>query len=139
MAAAPRVEIFLPCGAVAVSAAILVRWPLPRPSLPTVLKNGKAKGRRPMRCSRIRARRGSDPSRYTHLSACVSEEEDGFTVQVRLFNEARPEHVAWGEEIADSFETASALLDTLAAAFAIPQARVKIRIRMENPSDGTRH
>jgi len=92
-----------------------------------------------MRYSRIRAGRGSGASRYTHLSACVSEEEDGFTVQVTLFNEAKPEHAACGEEVADSFETASALLDALAAAFAIPQARVKIRIRMDNPADGTRH
>ena len=92
-----------------------------------------------MRYSRIRARRGSGPSRYTHLSACVSEEEDGFTVQVRLFNEAKPGHAACGEEVADSFETASALLDALAAAFAIPQEHVKIRIRMDNPADGTQH
>jgi len=92
-----------------------------------------------MRYSRIRAGRGSGASRYTHLSACVSEEEDGFTVQVTLFNEAKPEHAACGEEVADSFETASALLDALAAAFAIPQERVKIRIRMDNPADGTQH
>ena len=92
-----------------------------------------------MRYSRIRAGRGSGASRYTHLSACVSEEEDGFTVQVTLFNEAKPEQAACGEEVADSFETASALLDALAAAFAIPQERVKIRIRMDNPADGTQH
>ncbi len=92
-----------------------------------------------MRYSQIRARRRSGRSRYTHLTACVSEEEDGFTVQVRLFNEAKPERAAWGEEVADSFETASALLDALAEAFAIPQERVKIRIRMHNPADGTQH
>ena len=30
-------------------------------------------------------------SHYTKLFACISEEEDGYMVQVRLFNEKKPE------------------------------------------------
>jgi hypothetical protein len=91
----------------------------PNACLPDVrsrrLEKRKGERQATMRYSRIRTRRASDPSR----SACVCEEEDGFTVQVRLFNEAKPEYATCGEEVADSFETASALLDALAAAFAI--------------------
>jgi hypothetical protein len=87
----------------------------------------------------MHARSGSDASRYTHLSACVTEDEDGFTVQVRLYHEANPEDGAWGEEIADSFETASALLDALASRFSIPQACIKIRIQMHDLTNGTKH
>jgi hypothetical protein len=96
-----------------------------------------AKGRCTVRYSRIRARRAS--SRFTHLSACVSEEDGGFTVQVRLSHEAEPENRAWGEEIADSFETASAMLGDLAAGYGIPQTHIEIVLRMENARDGTRH
>ena len=32
----------------------------------------------------------SDKSRYTRLFACISEEEDGYTVQVALSNEMKP-------------------------------------------------
>ena len=78
-------------------------------------------------------------SRYTHLSASIREEEDGYTVQVRLHNRAKPENSAWGEEIADSLETASMLVAALAAEFSIPPARIKIEIRMHNMTDGTQH
>jgi len=73
------------------------------------------------------------------LAACVSEEDGSFTVQVRLSHEAEPENRAWGEEIADSFETASAMLDDLAAGYGIPQTHIEIILRMENARDGTRH
>ena len=90
-----------------------------------------------MRYTRIRRRRGA--ARFTHLAACVSEEDGSFTVQVRLSHEAEPENRAWGEEIADSFETASAMLGDLAAGYGIPQAHIEIILRMENARDGTRH
>jgi hypothetical protein len=77
--------------------------------------------------------------RYTHLFACISEEDGGYTVQVRLYNSTKPENTAWGEEITDSFETASVLVANLAAEFSIATARVKIEIRMEKTKDGTRH
>lgn len=82
---------------------------------------------------------GSNEARYTHLTAWVVEEEDGYSVQVRLHHETKPANAAWGEEISDSLETASALLHALAAEFSIPQSRVEIRLRLENLRDGTRH
>jgi hypothetical protein len=64
----------------------------------------------------------SGKSRYTRLFACISEEEDCYTVQVRLSNETKPEDSVWGEEIVDSFETASELVAVLAGEFSIVQA-----------------
>ena len=84
-----------------------------------------------------RPRLGS--TRFTHLSACVSEEAGSFTVHVRLSHEAEPGNRAWGEEIADSFETASAMLGDLAAGYGIPQTHIAIVLRMGNIRDGTRH
>jgi hypothetical protein len=78
-------------------------------------------------------------ARFTHLAACVSEEDGSFTVQVRLSHEEEPETRAWGEEIADSFEAASAMLGDLAAAYSIPQAHIEITLRLENSRAGTRH
>ncbi len=91
------------------------------------------------RSTRTRAQSTSDASRFTHLSASVSEEDGGFTVQVKLYDEAKPEKGVWGEEIAESIEAASAMLDELAAAYSIPQARIKIQVRMANAREGTRH
>lgn len=92
-----------------------------------------------MKYTRMGARRGRNASRYTNLSACVSEEVGCFTVQVRLYDEAKPEKGVWGEETAGSIEAASAMLDELAAAYSIPQARINIRVRMLNAREGTRH
>jgi hypothetical protein len=78
-------------------------------------------------------------SRYTHLFACISEDDDGYTVQVRLSNSTKPENTAWGEEMADSFETASMLVAALAAEFSIDQERIKIEIRLEKITGGTLH
>ena len=86
-----------------------------------------------------RTQGGSGASRYTHLSAYVSEEDGCFTVQVRLYDEAKPEKGLWGEETAESIEAASAMLDEVAAAYSIPQARIKIRVRMANAKEGTWH
>lgn len=76
---------------------------------------------------------------YTNLFACIIEEDDGYTVQVRLTNHVQPRRAAWGEEIADSFETASVMITTLAAEFSIPQAGIRIQIRMQKMADGTQH
>jgi hypothetical protein len=87
-----------------------------------------------------RCRRGSEVNEhYTDLFASISEEEEGYAVQVRLYDDARPESAAWGEEVADSIETASMLVGDLAAEFSIPRARIKIEIRMNNMTNGTRH
>ena len=83
---------------------------------------------------------GSSDARFTNLFACISEEEeDSYTVQVRLYSQATPEDTAWGEEMADSLETASMLVAALAEEFSITQARIKIEIRMLDPRGGTRH
>ncbi len=81
----------------------------------------------------------SGKSHYTHLFACISEEDGGYVVQVRLFNNAKPENAAWGEEITDSFETASMLIAGLAAEHSIAQDLIEIEIRMETIKQGTRH
>lgn len=92
-----------------------------------------------MRHRRIGTRRGRKVPRYTHLSACVSQQDGCFTVQVRLYDESKPKKDVWGEEVADSIEAASALLDILVDTYAIPQERVNIRLQMENVREGTRH
>ena len=76
---------------------------------------------------------------YTDLFASISEEEDGYAVQVRLYNQTSPGNAAWGEEVAESVEMASLLVEALAAEFSIPQARIKIELRMNNMTGGTRH
>jgi hypothetical protein len=81
----------------------------------------------------------SSGARYTHLFACISEEDDGYVVQVRLYNKVKPAYAAWGEEITDSFETASVLIAGLAAEHSIAQDMIEIEIRMETLTDGTRH
>jgi hypothetical protein len=96
-------------------------------------------GRGAMRHIVVSSGSGSNEPRYTHLTAWVIEEEDGYVVQVRLHHEMKPANAAWGEEISDSLEMASALLHALAAKFSIPQSRVDIRLRLENLQDGTRH
>ena len=78
-------------------------------------------------------------SAYTLLFARIIEEDGSFTVQVRLSNNATAGTTAWGEEVADCFETASTLIAALAAKFSIPAERIKIEIRMNNSKDGTRH
>ena len=49
------------------------------------------------------------------------------------------ENTAWGEEIVDTFETASMLVGALAAEFSIATERVELDIRMHRSTDGTRH
>jgi hypothetical protein len=92
-----------------------------------------------MTTSRFQVSSDFERSRFTDLFASISQEDDGYTVQVRLYDEATPENAAWGEEIADSIETASMLVGALAAEFSIPEARIKIEIRMNKMTDGTRH
>ena len=77
--------------------------------------------------------------RYTHLFASISEEDGGYTVQVRLYHEMSPRNAAWGEELADSFESASMLIAGLAAEFSIAQAHIEIEIRLDELAAGTRH
>ena len=89
--------------------------------------------------SRFRVDSDLKGSHFTDLFASISEEDDGYALQVRLYDHAKPENAAWGEEITDSVETASMLVAALATEFSIPQARIKIEIRMNNMTNGTRH
>jgi hypothetical protein len=77
--------------------------------------------------------------RFTNLFACISEEDDGYTLQVRLYHDKDPSHAVWGEEVADSFETASMLIAALVDEFSITTERIEIEIRMQKWADGTRH
>jgi hypothetical protein len=64
----------------------------------------------------------SGKSSYRRLFVC--EEDDGYTVRVRLYDQTQ-QNSAHGEEIADALETASMLIAVLAAEFSIPQACIK--------------
>jgi hypothetical protein len=79
------------------------------------------------------------PNCFTHMAACITEEDGGFTVEMSLSNQAKPGKGLAGEEIVDSLETASALLHAVAKKYSIPEARIKIRVRMENAREGTQH
>jgi hypothetical protein len=87
----------------------------------------------------VKPKTKSTTSRYSHLFAWISEEDDGYAVQVRLHDEGKPQSAAWGEEIADSLEAASLMVAKLASEFSIPQGRIKIEIRMNDMTNGTQH
>ncbi|HEY7243913.1 MAG TPA: hypothetical protein VH678_08525 [Xanthobacteraceae bacterium] len=81
----------------------------------------------------------SASSHYSHLFARISEEDDGYAIEVRLHDEAKPQSAAWGEETADSLEAASLMVARLASEFSIPQERIKIEIRTNDMTNGTQH
>jgi hypothetical protein len=91
---------------------------------------------RMMRDTGIPAQR---PDCFTHLAAWITEEDGGFTVEMSLSNQAEPGKALMGEEIVDSIERASALLHAVAKKYSIPQAKIKIRVRMENAREATQH
>lgn len=76
---------------------------------------------------------------FSNLSVRITEEDSGYTVQVRLYSHAAPENNAWGEELAESLEAASMMVEDLAAEFSILAAQIKIDILMQDPRAGTRH
>lgn len=92
-----------------------------------------------MRSSRLPRESKRNECHYTHLFARISEEDDGYIIVVRLYNKMISQNVAWGEEIADSFETASSLVAALAANFSIVEECITIDIRMCDLANGTRH
>ena len=78
--------------------------------------------------------------RFTHLFARITEEDDGeYVVRVRLRDNAAPEDTAYGEEIADSIESAAEMISILAERFSIPQERITLEIRMDEIAVNTRH
>ena len=76
---------------------------------------------------------------FTNLAVRITQEDDGFTVQVRLYSQVSPENTAWGEEPADSLEAASMMVEALATEFSIVTSQIKIDILMQDPRAGTRH
>ena len=79
------------------------------------------------------------PSRtYTRLQARITQEDGGFTVNIRMLNDGDPDN-AWGQEIAESIEMASSMIAEVAAQFSIPQDGISICLVMRNFKDGTRH
>ncbi len=65
-----------------------------------------------MNTRRFRVKHDLDESsHYTDLFASINEEDDCYAVRVSLYDQARPDIAAWGEEIADSIETASMLVE----------------------------
>jgi hypothetical protein len=58
---------------------------------------------------------------FTRLHAHIVEEDDAFTVRVRMLNHLKQEQSCWGEEIAPTFDMASSMIESLASQFSIPQ------------------
>ena len=77
--------------------------------------------------------------RFTNLSVRITQEKDGYTVQVRLYSQVSPENNGWGEEWAESLEAASTMVESLATEFSLLPAQIKIDILMLDPRAGTRH
>jgi hypothetical protein len=113
------------------------RWRRRNEGVP--VSGGLSGGAQAMTCDPLHFAAEPADLAYTHLFACISEEDDGYIVQVRLYNQPVSEDAAWGEEIADSIETASALIAIIADKFSIPQERIKLELRMANMADNTQH
>lgn len=77
--------------------------------------------------------------KFTRLDAHVVEEDGAFTVRIRMLNHLQPNESAWGEEIATTFDMASAMIGSLAAEFSIPEKSISIKIVMCRYKDGTIH
>jgi hypothetical protein len=71
---------------------------------------------------------------FTRLYAHIVEEDDAFTVRVRMLNHLKQEQSCWGEEIAPTFDMASSMIESLASQFSIPQNCISIKIMMRADS-----
>ena len=77
---------------------------------------------------------------FNRLHADIVEEDGAFTVRVRMLNHLQKKNQGvWGEEIAPTFELATAMIDELARQFSIPQNCIFIKIIMTRFKDGTMH
>ena len=83
--------------------------------------------------------RPSNSPRFTHLHACITQEDGAYTLGIQLRNHQTPNDVASGMQEAASLELASAMIADVAAQFGILQPEISINIVMENFRDGTRH
>lgn len=75
-----------------------------------------------------------DGPRYTRLRATISEQENFFCVHVQLSDDEG--NVASGEEIADTIESASDMIATVAVRFGIDT--VGIEVELDTCGSGTR-
>ena len=80
----------------------------------------------------------SNPT-FTRLDARILQEENVFTVTVRLFDHRRQGEGAWGEEIAASIDSASRMIDAIAEKYSIFQKHISVSIAMDKFKDGTFH
>jgi hypothetical protein len=76
---------------------------------------------------------------FTRLYAHIVEEDEAFTVRVRMLNHLKQGESAYGEEIAATFEMASLMVGSLASQFSIPQNCISMKIVMRHFKDGTIH
>ena len=80
-----------------------------------------------------------DSPSFTRLDARIIQEENLFTVTVRLFDHRRQGEGAWGEEIAASIDSASRMIDAIAQKYSISQDHISVSIVMDSFKDGTFH
>jgi hypothetical protein len=83
--------------------------------------------------------KNSDNFSFTRMYAHIVEEDEAFTVRVRMINHLKHGECAYGEETAATFEMASLMVGSLAAQFAIPQTCISMKIVMRRFKDGTLH
>ncbi len=76
---------------------------------------------------------------FTRLDARILQEENVFTLTVRLFDHRRQGEGAWGEEITTSIDSASRMIDAIAQKYYISQKHISVSIVMDNSKDGTFH
>jgi hypothetical protein len=76
---------------------------------------------------------------FTRLNAQIIQEDGAFTVSVRMDNHENSNDRAWGQEIAASFDMASAMIESIAKQFSILENSISIKIVMQNFKDGTLH
>ena len=80
----------------------------------------------------------SNPT-FTRLDARILQEENVFTVTVRLFDHRRQGDGAWGEEITTSIDSATLMIDAIAQKYSISQQHISVSIVMDSFKDGTFH
>jgi hypothetical protein len=83
--------------------------------------------------------RNSPDFTFTRLHAHITEEDDAFTVNIRMLNHLKPDERAWGQEIAATIDIASSMIGCIAQEFSIEQNCISIKIVMSNIKDGTLH
>jgi hypothetical protein len=76
---------------------------------------------------------------FTRMDARILQEENVFTVTVRLFDHRRKGEAAWGEEITTSIDSASLMIDAIAQKYSISQKHISVSIVMDSFKDGTFH